>query len=85
MLYSQSSYNTVLTLQAANMFVFGSSHSPRHGHNSNEVHQHCQPKGQGLSLSNQVAEPQSITIDSQIQEKSSSHLAAPCNSRHLFY
>jgi len=41
-------------------------------------------KGQGFSLTNRVAEPQSITIDSQIQEKNSSHLAAPCNSSHPF-
>jgi hypothetical protein len=43
-------------------------------------------KRKGFSLSNGVAEPQSITMDSQIQEKkSSSHLAAPCNSHHPFY
>ena len=44
--YIHISYNTcqALTLLAANMSVFGSSHSPPHGHNSNEVHQHFQPK-----------------------------------------
>lgn len=58
-----------LTLQAASMSVFESSHSPPHRHNSNEVHQYCQPKSTSFQLIQWQNHNQQQWIARLIQEK----------------